>query len=94
MLKVDFATLAGLIEADGSIGIHRNNPNTRIAVVRFFNTDGDLINWVLKVFGGGVSIANSNTSYGGEEVPSYPMGRAKSTADTRGYKTILTWEKG
>jgi len=62
--EIDFATLAGLIEADGSIGICRNNPNTHIVRVRFFNTDLDLINWVLETFGGRIALANSNTSYG------------------------------
>ena len=64
MRKVDFANLGGLIEADGRIGIHKNGPNTRIAVVRFYNTDSALLNWVLETFGGSVKVANSNSSLG------------------------------
>jgi len=32
--------------------------------LRFFNTDEELINWVIETFGGKVAIANSNSSYG------------------------------
>lgn len=64
MLDTDFANLAGLIEADGSIGISKNNSNTHIVRLRFFNTDLKLINWVVDVFGGRIALANSNTSYG------------------------------
>lgn len=64
----DFATLAGLIEADGSVGICVNNPTTHIVRVRFFNTDTELIDWVNQVFGGRVGIGTSNTSYGQDKI--------------------------
>lgn len=64
LLDTDFANLAGLIEADGSIGINKNNPNTHIVRLRFSNTDLILINWVVDVFGGKIAIANSNSTLG------------------------------
>lgn len=59
MTELDWAYLAGLIDGDGSIGL------SHTVQVRFFNTDLEIIGWLLEKFPDAkLHKANSNSSYG------------------------------
>lgn len=64
--ECELAYLAGFIDADGSISIMKNGPESHNHTirVRVFNTNRQNIDWIVERFGGSVVLGSSASSYG------------------------------